>query len=776
MGEQKYKVESLSKALKGYVGRKLESIKRMYHEGVDGLNTNYSDDFLNWYQTIGVEMFYNRKRLLIADEMGLGKTAQAVAGKLEIENRSGKKRTKTLVVMPNTLKDQWYLRIQDYCAREQKIVVLNSYAEKDLKEVKDADFVIVNFDVFGVRETGDRLTERLLENGFGCVILDEAHNVKNGKAFSSANIKKIVDSTEYLCMLSGTPIPNDMRDTYMMISMLDPVRYPTWKDVRSQYRYDPDAIGSVLRANKIKRSLKDVIGLPPLRQNLDSTSGVLELTPEQREVYNAVLENDFLEGLKKLQELRKALLDPSLVDPSVVFDSVLREKLSSIPSAKYQELERVVKEKIENGEKVVIFSPLFKTGVTEKLERTLKDYGVVRIDGSVPNGERKKRLDDFKLNPYKKIFIGTTATTGEGIDDLTSASCVIFLDEPYTTAERNQAIARVYRPGQKREVNVVSLAVKNSIDEGVLELLGWKEKLIKKLEEGEERLSDEDMKDFSRGYASHRFIRKRMYTRQQDYGLQAGQMVDKGSNIIIKNKDKLKPFAENYLVNWDVSYQGNTARVCRDVVYALSDKANLRRKVDLGSGPGVLSHMLNKPTVNVDLLPWHFENKDFAHPDCRNIVASFHDLKKELADESFDLAVMSLSLQDTSPRFMEGEKSEREQAVREANRILHKDGYIVVTLPRSRVDPITSLRLMKSFSKMGFEPVPEMIGPVRDGSGETDFEVYVSVYRKTGDPSNESVSEDLKLMRAKNKNDYSMKKKGTGGDFEYVQLGGNKSI
>lgn len=769
MSGQDYNVRKVADALKAEVGRKLERVKMMYEKGVNGLNTRYSDDFLNWYQTIGVETFYKSKKLIIADEMGLGKTAQAVAGKLEIENRSGK-RAKTLVVIPNTLKEQWYDRIQEYCDRKQTTVVLDNYKEKDLKEVKDSDFVIVNFDVFGTNGTGNRLTASLMENKFDYVILDEAHNVKNGKALSSANIKKIADSVEYLCMLSGTPIPNDMTDTYMMISLLDPERYPTWKDVMMRYRYDADAIGSVLRANKIKRSLKDVIGLPPLRQNIESTSGVLELSPEQREVYKAVLENDFLEGTKKLQELRKALLDPSLVDPRVVFDPVLREKLTSIPSTKYRELERVVKEKTENGEKVVIFSPLFMTGVTEKLERTLKDYGVVRIDGSVPNKERAGKIKDFKSDPYKKVFIGTTATTGEGIDDLTTASCVIFLDETYTTAERNQAIARVYRPGQKKEVNVISLAAKDSVDEGVLELLGWKEKLVKILEDGEERLSDEDMRDFRHGYAAHRFIRSRMYTPQQEYAIQAGQMVDKGSEIINRNRDKLKAFADNYLMNWDLSYQGNTALACRDIVRALSKGANLSRKIDLGSGPGALSHVLNEPTVNVDILPWHFEKKGFAHPDSKNIVGSFHDLKKELADESFDLAVMSLSFHDTSPRFMEGERSEREQAVREANRILRKDGYIVVALPRSRVDPVTSLGLMKSFSKMGFEPVPEMIGPVRDGSGETDFEVYMSVYKKLGNPSDESVSGDLKLMRAKNRNEYSMKRKGVGSRFDYVRF------
>lgn len=759
------------------------------HNGVRGLvkeikkesNGNgeeYYKDFLSFYQSDGVRYLIEKKRILIADEMGVGKTAQAVAGKLELENRSGEK-VKCLIVVPNDLKEQWEDKINEYCKKPQTIEILDQKSYRDIKgfldQAKNADFLIVNYNIFSTNKINKQIADSLVNSGYNYVVFDEAHNAKNMSSVRSTFIKKVADQVEYLCLLSGTPIPNNLRDTYMLISLLDPQNYPTPENARRRHQYDPGMIRAVLWRRLLKRKIGDVEKLPPISFNTQY-EGVLDLTSEQREIYQAVYENDELEGGSKIHELRKALLDPSLVRPSVIYDSELRSRAKEIESGKYRKMDEIIREKIGKGEKVVVFSPFYKNGVTKNLENRYKEYGAIRIDGDLDVETRRELRKEFNTNPEKKVLIATMATTGEGVS-LTSANNIIFVDEPYTPAARNQAISRVYRRGQTKPVEVISLAVKNSIDEGVLELLKWKDEGLKMLERGD-KLDPNHMSVFLDETVETTPIKKRLYTPQQIVGRYSIQMKmlesmrghEKLEKELMKNDWSIaKQYAENYIKDWETSYSGNTSRAYKKIIDGISKSIDLSRKLDLGSGPGILSHVLNEPTVNVDLNPKNFE-QGFAHSKSRNIVASFDDLKKELSDESFDLVVSSLSLDYTSTKPKDSEKTEREKSLREANRILRKDGYLLVTLPHREVDPIVSLKMQKEISNLGFDMVPELSGMVRSGTENADFQVYIGVYNKTREPSDKPLSQDALELKEidEKKSDYVMRKKGVVKDFVFT--------
>lgn len=741
----------------------------------NGYNGNgqveYTDDFPSWYQVVGVGTLLKKKRVLIADEMGVGKTAQAVIGKLAIEDRYGKK-TKALVIVPNTIKDQWKREIHKYCEKPQNVAVIDSYSDKELEKARDADFAILNYEVFGTNGNGRRLADKFVSMGFDYVILDEAHNVKNSNAYRSSHIKRLADNASHLCLLSGTPMPNNLGDTYMLISMLDPRSYPTPDDVRKRHRFQPELISALLRDQVLKRSIKDIVDLPPI----ELKSVPISLNSEQQRLYNAILEDDSLYGSIKLQELRKALLDPSLVNPNLLYDNGLRGNLKNIKSAKYEALDKIVKEKTRNGDKIVIFSSFYREGVTDKLEERYKAHGVVRIDGTVPQKDRDSILTAFQKDPEKRVFIGTTATVGEGVDgNLNAANYVVFLDEPYTSDERKQAFSRVYRPGQKKPVEVIGLGVPGTVDEGIVKLQSWKDEAERMIFNGVPFGPDQEkLLGRIRDYSVFTPIRELIYTPQQIVARLSTQMKDQGSDRIKRALDRndgrmAKQYAENYVKNWDTSYSANTARLYTQVIKKLSTKEDLKRKVDIGSGPGILSHMLSEATTNIELNGDHFDRK-FAHPDCKNIVSSFHDLERDLSDESFDLAVMSLSLDYTSNSSKKSERSEREKSVMEVNRILRKNGYLIVALPDSEVDSEASLRMQRGMTNLGFEMLPETSGLVRSSTEDVDFQVYLAVYRKTGGPLGGIVSDDLNLKKIERKNlSYSMRKKGIVEDFVLVQ-------
>ena len=73
-------------------------------------------------------------------------------------------------------------------------------------------------------------------------------------------------------------------------------------------------------------------------------------------------------------------------------------------------------------------------------------------------------------NPEYKVMVGTTGAMGVSVT-LTAATNVIFFDDCWTPADKEQACDRCYRIGTTKSVNVYTLLAKNTIDEYVYKIL-----------------------------------------------------------------------------------------------------------------------------------------------------------------------------------------------------------------------------------------------------------------------------------------------------------------
>ena len=106
----------------------------------------YLSDFPSFYQVEGVQFLLDQKRVLIADKMGVGKTAQAIAGKIALENKTGKK-VKTLIICPNKqVKSMWEEKLKEYITpdRYNQISIENVTDYKNAK-IKDSDIVFIDY-------------------------------------------------------------------------------------------------------------------------------------------------------------------------------------------------------------------------------------------------------------------------------------------------------------------------------------------------------------------------------------------------------------------------------------------------------------------------------------------------------------------------------------------------------------------------------------------------------------------------------------------------------
>jgi SNF2 family DNA or RNA helicase len=103
----------------------------------------------------------------------------------------------------------------------------------------------------------------------------------------------------------------------------------------------------------------------------------------------------------------------------------------------------------------------------------LRDYilrhqrkGCGLIDGGVPPAQRHSDCKSFCENPNQFGMMMTLCAGGVGLD-LQAANYVLLYDRWWNPAVEDQAIDRVHRLGQKRQVVVLTITTKGTLEERI---------------------------------------------------------------------------------------------------------------------------------------------------------------------------------------------------------------------------------------------------------------------------------------------------------------------
>ncbi|KAK0622598.1 SNF2 family N-terminal domain-containing protein [Immersiella caudata] len=165
-------------------------------------------------------------------------------------------------------------------------------------------------------------------------------------------------------------------------------------------------------------------------------------------------------------------LEPSLVahhrlDPSPGTLYALPTKITALVA----QLKRVPMD-----EKSIVFSTWRMS--LDVVEAGLRQAGIqcLRYDGKVPQKERHGVVTRFREDPSVRVLLLTLACGAVGLT-LTVASRAYLLEPHWNPTLEDQALARIHRMGQKREVTTVRFYVRDTFEKRVLELQGLKKKL-----------------------------------------------------------------------------------------------------------------------------------------------------------------------------------------------------------------------------------------------------------------------------------------------------------
>lgn len=440
------------------------------------------------YQRQGALFAARAGRALIADEMGLGKTVQAIAV-AELLGKHGSAQ-RVLIVCPTSLKHQWAQEIARFTRPrngasangEQLRVIEGPLHVREAAYAADGFYKIVNYDVI------HRDLEAIRRWSPDLVILDEAQRIKNWKTRAAMTVKQI--DSPYALVLTGTPLENRLEELYSIVEFVDRHRLGPMFGFLAKHQHvdesgrvigyrDLDHIGQTLEPIMLRRTKKQV--LKELPERLEKRLFV-PMTAQQQAIHDENRDNVARivakwRRYRFLSDADQRRLMISLQNMRMACNSTYLLDRESEHGAKIDEAEATLSDLLEDRDvKVVVFSQW--VGTHELLARRCaqRGWGHVQFNGSVPGPKRKQLVQQFREDDDCRLFLSTDAG-GVGLN-LQNAGAVVVMDQPWNPAVLEQRIGRVHRLGQKMPVRVVHLIAQGTIEEGMLNLLGFKQSVF----------------------------------------------------------------------------------------------------------------------------------------------------------------------------------------------------------------------------------------------------------------------------------------------------------
>lgn len=460
------------------------------------------------HQREAIEFGINHPAFLNGDQQGLGKTYESLMT-AEIRDYWEPLNHVLIICGVASLRLNWGKEVEKFTCHDYKILGerigkrggKKITTEAKIEELKNIDeqpfYIITNKETLSEESVVDELSDLCASGKIGMVIFDECHKCKNPGTKAANGLFRL--NSKYKIALSGTPIVNNPLDAYVFLYWIG-VECRNFYVFRNYYvkfrefvKIDDDGVKKKYRIpigykhiDEIKRELshfmirrlKDNVLTLPNKIKVDE---YLEMDAEQRGLYEEIY-NQILDKADKIEEMQNPLteflrLREATVAPSMVSSSVTK-------SVKMDRMVDIVRETIENGEKILIFS--FYAEPVKEIKRRLEEVKIKPACITAETKDVEKEIDKFRTKA--DVMIGTIKVLGTG-HTLTEATTVLFMDLPWTSADLEQAEDRAHRIGQNKPVTYINLICKDTIDERLNEIINTKKDLSDMLVDNKKRLT-----------------------------------------------------------------------------------------------------------------------------------------------------------------------------------------------------------------------------------------------------------------------------------------------
>lgn len=454
----------------------------------------YQINGTNWF----IKAWHDNRNVILADEMGLGKTIQTISFMNYLFTQEDNKGP-FCIIAPLTTLSHWKKVVDDWTDMNAVLYydqggnegrsairlyewfctdITNDGHPTQKYKIFKFNIILTSFEVFC-----SDLYNVFLDVPFKCIVIDEAHRLKN-RAGKTLTLLK-----EHPCvrvfLLTGTPVQNNTKELFTLLNYIEPLRFRSMEVLLEKFGDLKNAdqvqnLLTLLRPHFLRRLKEEVEdSIPPLEETVVEVG----LTKLQTVYYKGIYgENKYM--LSKLGsnsakaihlnnmdiQLRKCCnhlyllkgVEEELEGKCTTDHEYYQSLLDS--SGKLILLDKFIQKFKDEGSKMLIFSQFKKMLEIIEIYLRHKHVPFEMLTGSVKSQDRVMSIQRFNDDPSFGVFLLTTRAGGLGIN-LTSARVVIIFDSDWNPQNDLQAIARAHRIGQTHEVKVYRFITKKTYEE-----------------------------------------------------------------------------------------------------------------------------------------------------------------------------------------------------------------------------------------------------------------------------------------------------------------------
>ncbi|XP_017579315.1 DNA repair and recombination protein RAD54B [Pygocentrus nattereri] len=450
---------------------------------------------------------------ILADEMGLGKTLQCICVLWTLLRQGpygGQPVLKrALVVCPGSLVKNWASEFIKWLGRERIHVytVDQDHRVEDFVSSPLCPVMVISYEMLL------RSIEILKKVDFGLVICDEGHRLKNSNIKTASALAAL--ACERRVILTGTPVQNDLQEFYSIIEFVNPGILGTSAAYRKIYEEpiirsrqptctEEERVMGEERAAELSR-LTSVFTLRRTQEIINrflperlEWTVFCRPTELQVQLYDALLSTRSVRAclsaynthtfthsphLICINALKKLCNHPGLLYNTIKENTELYEGLSvelfpeaystgsfcTTDSGKLLVLTDLLDaiQHVNRTDKVVLVSNYTQTlDLLQDLCAHL-GYSWCRLDGQTPVSQRQRIVEAFNSR-YSSHFLFLLSSKAGGVGlNLVGASHLVLYDIDWNPANDIQAMARVWRDGQKKTVHIYRFLTTGTIEEKI---------------------------------------------------------------------------------------------------------------------------------------------------------------------------------------------------------------------------------------------------------------------------------------------------------------------
>ena len=428
---------------------------------------------------------------LLSDEVGLGKTITAGIVLKECIERGFVKNA--LILTPPSLVDQWVAELNEKFELDFKIIENEGDWEK-------INFAIASLDRVKIFDNENKKFRHHMaqDKSWDILIVDEAHKLKDRSTVRWRFVDKI--QKKRFLILTATPFQNDLLELYNLLHLIKKGHLGTIKEFKKNFLnrgnkrhpLNPLELRTKLKEIMIRRR-RDEIGINYKKRKAKIIA--VELTKEEIDVYNRIC--DLLKTkyfttsgreisgrlvifsiLPKITSSSRSAIESlsNIIENEKYHEStrkiageILEDYKKIQKDSKIEKLVEVVKNIVSEDKeaKILIYTkhPTTLRYISEKL--SLLNLKIVEYAGGITREERGVIVKKFKEEADVLI---STETGSEGLN-FQFCNNLINYDLPWNPMAVEQRIGRLDRIGQKKDINVYSLATKDTMEEHVVDLI-----------------------------------------------------------------------------------------------------------------------------------------------------------------------------------------------------------------------------------------------------------------------------------------------------------------